>query len=171
MQPMVSTTCLRPDTTMDRTNTVATPCTPCTPATKAMTTATTTATATTTVTVEKTRTFEGADADQLVKAIGDFNAAKQLLDELKAQKEAAEAVLREMLGDADAGFVAGVERVRISHRNNSSFDRKLMQTASATTSPSAPAVRSSPASRSPRTRWSRPSSRMQPGWREPARPA
>lgn len=90
------------------------------------TTTTATAVATTTATVVN---LEGEAAVQLVKAIEDFNAAKQLLDELRHSKEDAEQIIRSLLGDAEIAKVAGVERVRVQHRTNSSFDRDLMKTA------------------------------------------
>lgn len=53
---------------------------------------------------------------EVEQAIADFNEAKKLIKELEAQKASAEAVLRNAMGEAKVGLIAGVERVKISER-------------------------------------------------------
>jgi len=82
----------------------------------------TTEVVTSTTTVE----LDSTDAAQLIAR---FTAAKAAMKVLEAEKESAEAAIRELLGDAEVGTIAGVERVRIAQRNRSNIDRKVLQTA------------------------------------------
>jgi|LakMenEpi03Aug12_release.lakeMendotaPanAssembly.Ray.scaffolds.fasta_scaffold98401_8 hypothetical protein len=82
----------------------------------------TTEVVTSTTTVE----LDSTDAAQLIAR---FTAAKAAMKVLEAEKETAEAAIRELLGDAEVGIIAGVERVRIAQRNRSNIDRKVLQNA------------------------------------------
>jgi predicted phage-related endonuclease len=61
------------------------------------------------------------------KALSKFIAAKEAIKALEAQKEEAEAVLRDFLGTAEVGIIRGVERFRLTHSSNSKIDRKALQ--------------------------------------------
>lgn len=61
--------------------------------------------------------------------IAKFEAAKAAIKALEEQKTNAEAALRELLGDADAGTIAGVTRIKVAHSSNSKIDRKVLQAA------------------------------------------
>ena len=65
-------------------------------------------------------------AEELIR---EFNEAKAAIKAFTSVKEAAENKLRELLGDAEAGTIDGVERVRVSRRNSSKIDRKALQAA------------------------------------------
>ena len=67
------------------------------------------------------------DNTDVEQAIADFNEAKKLIKELEAQKAAAEARLRELLGSASVGLVAGVERVKISERTRTNINTELLK--------------------------------------------
>lgn len=64
----------------------------------------------------------------LEATIIEFNHAKKMVAEFKNRKEAAEAILLVALDGAKSGLINGVERVTVSDRANSSFDRaKLLE--------------------------------------------
>lgn len=88
----------------------------------------TTTTKTTTTTTTRTETFVGLP-DTAIGLITKFNEAKAAIKAAEAEKAEAEAALREMLQGAEVGVIDGVERVRVSVRNNSKIDRELLKTA------------------------------------------
>lgn len=61
--------------------------------------------------------------------IAKFEAAKAAIKALEEQKAAAEAALRELLGEAEVGTIAGVKRVKLAQSSNSKIDRKVLQEA------------------------------------------
>lgn len=65
----------------------------------------------------------------LETAIAEFNAAKEAIKVLEAQKKAAEAVLREALGEATIGTIGGVERVKISSRTRQDINKDDLKSA------------------------------------------
>lgn len=67
--------------------------------------------------------LDGTDIEQ---AIAEFNEAKKLIKELEAQKEAAETRIRELMGSAEIGLVAGVERVTIKTHNRTNINTKRL---------------------------------------------
>ena len=70
------------------------------------------------------------DLDPTMEAIiVEFNEAKAAIKALEAKKQAAENTLREALNGNKIGFINGVERVRVAHRNLSKIDRELLKTA------------------------------------------
>ena len=95
--------------------------------------ATTTPTSEVTVTTEIKKIEVVADltpiSAEAEKAIVNFNNLKATIKTLTEQKEKAEAVLREMLGNAKKGMIDGVERVIISDRSRPVIDGKLLGTA------------------------------------------
>jgi predicted phage-related endonuclease len=64
------------------------------------------------------------DNTNAAELIAQFNEAKAAIKLLTEQKEAAEKALKELMGDAQIGLIAGVERVKISYRNNTTINRK-----------------------------------------------
>ena len=70
--------------------------------------------------------LDGTDIEQ---AIADFNEAKALIKELEAQKAAAEARIRELMGSAQIGLVAGVERVKIAERKRTNINTETLKEA------------------------------------------
>jgi len=84
--------------------------------------------ATVTTTTTTTRTEEVVDleasAEELIKQLNDAKAA---IKAMKAIQDEADAKLRELLGGAVAGRIAGVERVRIVPRSNSHIDRDTLK--------------------------------------------
>ena len=61
------------------------------------------------------------------KALAKFIAAREAIKALEAQKEEAEARLRELLGSAEVGTIRGVERFKLQHSTNSKIDRKALE--------------------------------------------
>ena len=88
----------------------------------------TTATVTTTSKVEIIEIITDLDPTMEAKIV-EFNEAKAAIKALEAKKQAAEAAIREALKGNNIGFINGVERVRVSHRNMSKIDRDLLKTA------------------------------------------
>jgi hypothetical protein len=80
------------------------------------------------VVIAKTnKAVEGIELSaKAVKALATFNKAKEAEAKAKALKSKAEAVLREALGEAKAGFVEGVVAVRVVNGKNTHFDREVM---------------------------------------------
>lgn len=68
-------------------------------------------------------------ASKVEEAIANFNEAKRLIKELEAQKAEAEALLREFMGDAEVGLIAGVERVKIATRTRNNINTEVLKTA------------------------------------------
>jgi predicted phage-related endonuclease len=66
-------------------------------------------------------------ATKAEKALAKFIASKEALKVIEAQKDEAEAELRELLGTAEVGMIRGVERFRLAHSSNSKIDRKALQ--------------------------------------------
>jgi len=87
---------------------------------------TSSAVTTTTTVVTKVETID-LTATNAEKALAKFIAAKEAIKALEAQKEEAEAALREFLGTAEIGVIRGVERFRLTHSSNSKIDRKALQ--------------------------------------------
>jgi hypothetical protein len=87
----------------------------------AVTKVTTTTTAVTTVnTVDLTAT-------EAEKVLFQFIAAREAIKAHEAQKDLAEARLRELLGDAGVGMIRGVERFKLQNSTNSKIDRKALE--------------------------------------------
>jgi hypothetical protein len=61
------------------------------------------------------------------KALAAFTFAKDAIKAYEEKKAEAEAVLRELLGDADVAIIGGVERFKLAHSTNSKIDRKVLQ--------------------------------------------
>jgi predicted phage-related endonuclease len=91
-------------------------------------TAMTTSTVTTTSKVEIIEIITDLDPAMEAKIV-EFNEAKAAIKALEAKKQAAETAIREALKGNNIGFINGVERVRVSHRNMSKIDRDLLKTA------------------------------------------
>ncbi len=81
------------------------------------------------VSVETDAVLLDDKAQQVEEAIADFNEAKRLIKELEAQKAKAEALLREVMGDAEVGLIAGVERVKIATRTRTNLDTDILKSA------------------------------------------
>lgn len=88
-------------------------------------TKTITTTTTVVTTTETTAQLEPAAASVLAR----FNEVKNLIKELDAEKSKLDEEIRAMLGDASVGTIDGVERVRLSLRNNSKIDREMLKAA------------------------------------------
>lgn len=69
------------------------------------------------------------DGTNIEQAIADFNEAKKLIKELEAQKSAAETRIRELMGTAQVGLVAGVERVKIAERTRTNINTEILKEA------------------------------------------
>lgn len=67
------------------------------------------------------------DKTEAEAAIQQFNEAKRVIKAMEQQKSEAEAVLRELMGQATVGLIDGVERVKISTRNTKDVDKKKLQ--------------------------------------------
>lgn len=65
----------------------------------------------------------GKDAKKAFDAFNALKAAQKVLDE---QKAAAEATLREILGNAEVVAVDGEEIYKLAHRTNTSIDKKKL---------------------------------------------
>jgi hypothetical protein len=77
-----------------------------------------------------TATQEAAVLNPVLEAtIIEFNHAKKMVKEFEDRKKAAEAILLTALDGAKAGLINGVERVTISDRSNTSFDRAKLLSA------------------------------------------
>lgn len=64
----------------------------------------------------------------LEATIIEFNHAKKMVKEFEDRKKAAEAILLAALDGAKSGLINGTERVTVSDRTNTSFDRaKLLE--------------------------------------------
>lgn len=73
--------------------------------------------------------LKGQAGKDAIKAFAAFNALKAAQKVLDDQKAAAEQLLREMLGDAEALTVEGVEIFKLAHRVNTSIDKKKLMEA------------------------------------------
>ncbi len=88
-----------------------------------------TATVTTSTTLTTEKVVAVLDEVRGEELIREFNEAKAGIKLLEAAKAKAELEIREMLGEAQAGSINGVERITISTRNMSKVDRELLKTA------------------------------------------
>jgi predicted phage-related endonuclease len=79
------------------------------------------------ITVEVDDAKVALDSSAALPLIQQYAAAKAAIKALEAEKDAAEAALRALLGDATEGMVDGVTRVTIAQRNRSNIDRKSLQ--------------------------------------------
>ena len=61
------------------------------------------------------------------KALAAFTFAKDAIKAYEEKKAEAEAILRELLGNADIAVIGGVERFKLAHSTNSKIDRKVLQ--------------------------------------------
>jgi hypothetical protein len=66
-------------------------------------------------------------AAQAEKALAAFILAKDAIKAYEEKKAEAEAILRELLGNADVAVIGGVERFKLAHSTNSKIDRKVLQ--------------------------------------------
>jgi hypothetical protein len=73
------------------------------------------------------RNLTGQAGKDAAKAFAAFNALKAAQKVLDEQKAAAEAALREILGDAEVVAVEGEDIFKLAHRTNSSVDRETLQ--------------------------------------------
>lgn len=81
----------------------------------------------TTVSIQQaTAALDNTNAAEL---IAQFNDAKAAIKALTEQKEAAEVALRALMGDAEVGTIAGVERIKIATRVRSDINRDDLKTA------------------------------------------
>lgn len=83
----------------------------------------------TSTTLTTTKVVAVLDEERAEKLIREFNEAKAGIKALEAEKSKAELEIREMLGEASAGTINGVERITISTRNMSKIDREALKTA------------------------------------------
>lgn len=67
--------------------------------------------------------LDGTNAADLIVR---FNAAKKAMKELKAEKEAVEAELRALLGDATVGTIDGIDRAFIQSISREGIDRDTL---------------------------------------------
>lgn len=65
-------------------------------------------------------TLDSTNAEEL---IAKFNEAKAAIKKLEEQKAEAEKALRELMGSAEVGLIAGVERVKIATRTRTDINR------------------------------------------------
>lgn len=86
----------------------------------------TTITTTTVVTQSAEVADLGASAEEIIAR---FNEAKKLAKAADEAKKAAEAELRQLLGDAVIGMINGVERLKVSERSVTTVDRDLLKSA------------------------------------------
>lgn len=70
--------------------------------------------------------LDGTNAAELIEK---FNEAKSVIKEMEAQKAAAEAALRDLLGEATIGLIAGVERVKVQYRERKDIDKDDLKSA------------------------------------------
>lgn len=75
------------------------------------------------------RNLTGNAGKDAAKAFAAFNALKAAQKVLDEQKAAAEAVLREILGDAEVVAVEGEAIFKLAHRTNTSIDKKVLMSA------------------------------------------
>ena len=68
------------------------------------------------------------NAQEVEQAIAEFNEAKRIMKQMEEQKKSAEAKLRELMGDAQVGLVAGVERVKIASRTRQDINKEDLKT-------------------------------------------
>jgi hypothetical protein len=61
-------------------------------------------------------------------ALAKFAQAKEAIKALEAQKDEAEAVLREALGTAESGSIAGKVAVKVAQRTRKGTDSKVLAT-------------------------------------------
>jgi predicted phage-related endonuclease len=69
------------------------------------------------------------DNTNAAELIAQFNEAKEAIKLLTEQKEAAEKSLRKLMGEAEVGLIAGVERVKIATRNRTDINKKDLMSA------------------------------------------
>jgi predicted phage-related endonuclease len=69
------------------------------------------------------------DSTNAVELIEKFNEAKSVIKQMEAQKSEAEKALRELMGNAELGLIAGVERVKIATRNRTDIDKETLKVA------------------------------------------
>lgn len=74
----------------------------------------------------KAAMLDNTNADAL---IAQFNEAKAAIKQLEAQKAEAEKALRELMGSAEVGLIAGVERVKIATRNRKDINKEDLMSA------------------------------------------
>ena len=86
-----------------------------------------TETKTSTVTKVTDKVDLTSKAAQAEKALAAFVFAKDAIKAYEEKKAEAEAILRELLGDADVAVIGGVERFKLAHSTNSKIDRKVLQ--------------------------------------------
>lgn len=84
---------------------------------------------TVTTTVTTSTDVVALDNTAAAKLIAQFDATKAAIKALEEQKAAVEAELRQLLGDAEVGTIAGVNRIKVAQSTNSKIDRKLLQEA------------------------------------------
>lgn len=89
----------------------------------------TTSTVVTTTEVATSTTVAALDNTEAAVLIARFTAAKAAMKALEAEKTAMETAIRNLLGDAEVGTIAGVERIRVASRTRSGIDRKALQAA------------------------------------------
>jgi DNA replication protein DnaD len=61
--------------------------------------------------------------------LAEFEETKAAIKALEEKKDAAEALLRELLGDAEVATINGEKLFKLVHGMNTSFDRELMKKA------------------------------------------
>lgn len=78
---------------------------------------------TTKTVVEATTTVANLNGTDIELHIARFNDAKEAIKVLEQQKKEAEEAIRALMGDAVAGTVGGVERVKISSRTRTDINK------------------------------------------------
>lgn len=63
------------------------------------------------------------------KAVADLVTLRESIRQLEAQKKEVEALIKEALGEAKVGTIAGVKRVELKDSQATSFDRAMLLSA------------------------------------------
>lgn len=81
----------------------------------------------TTNTIVSSVNFQDTEGAEFVKLVNDYNAAKTLAKEMKAEQARLEAIIRERMGNADTAYVEGTVRASIVTRNRTNLNREYME--------------------------------------------
>jgi len=76
--------------------------------------------------VKEKAVLDGTNADELINK---FANAKESIKALEAVKNETEQALRELLGEAKFGTIAGVERIKVADRTRTNVDSDLLKKA------------------------------------------
>jgi hypothetical protein len=81
----------------------------------------------TTNTLATSVNFQDAEGAEFVKMVEDYNAAKALAKEMKAEQARLEALIRGVMGNADTAYVEGNVRASIVVRNRTNVNKEYME--------------------------------------------